>query len=455
MNKSTISFRFRICAPCYEDLPLNETARLKSCPVDNELVREVFSDRSALLQIIKIPVYCLFKEQGCTWEGMIAHFLSHIQHDCKFAANWKLCQFSVIGCTTKGSKTEINTHYEADFGHHLFILGTKLNRLSNGLDRERSLLMTISIAGNSVGRKLEENYDSMIALKASITGIDGRMGEISTNIQSVRQDERKQNDQFIEIENASKSSNVLLKTKEVQVTYDKLTGKIDVEERRLEETGLPRSQADSYSQGMSKSNTELKMKRLEKERKTVREHLAEIDLKIRLFQATTTDGIYMWKIDNYPRRMREAREGKILELYSPPLYSHFFGYRICCKIYLNGNKNEPSGHGTHVAFYMVVMKGEFDLLLPFPFPRIFKATLLAHNPIKNVEKVIEPKNTVPFQMPKEEMNPMVGHAKFVSHAELAGSDYLWDDALFFSINFTETASNLSSSTQQFPTKFVS
>ena len=431
-------------------------AKLKVCPVDDELVREVFSDRSALLQIIKIRVYCLFKEQGCTWEGMIADFLSHIQNECKFAANWKLCRFSVIGCTKKGSKKEISMHCEEDFGYHLFILGNKLNKLSNGLDRERSFLVTISIAGNSIGRKLEENYDSMIALQASITGIDGRMGEISTNIQSVRQDELKQNDQFIEIENANKSNNVLLKAREVQVTYNKLTGKIDVEERRLEESGLPRSQTELQSQqGLSKSNTELRMKRLEKERKTVREHLAEIDLKIRLFQATTTDGIYMWKIDNYPRRMREAREGKILELYSPPLYSHFFGYRVCCKIYLNGNKNEPSGHGTHVAFYMVVMKGEFDLLLPFPFPRIFKATLLAHNPVKNIEKVIEPKNTPPFHMPKEEMNPMVGHAKFVSHAELAGGDYLWDDALFFSINFTETASNLSSSSHQFATRFVS
>ena len=48
--------------------------------------------------------------------------------------------------------------------------------------------------------------------------------------------------------------------------------------------------------------------------------------------------------------------------YSPPFYTHPQGYKMCLRVYANGD-----GKGTHVSVYTHLMRGEFDDLLKWPF----------------------------------------------------------------------------------------
>lgn len=48
----------------------------------------------------------------------------------------------------------------------------------------------------------------------------------------------------------------------------------------------------------------------------------------------------------------------------PAFYTARYGYKVCLRVYLNG---DGTGKGTHVSLFFVVMKGDYDALLPWPF----------------------------------------------------------------------------------------
>ena len=52
------------------------------------------------------------------------------------------------------------------------------------------------------------------------------------------------------------------------------------------------------------------------------------------------------------------------EYFSPPFYTHHRGYKMCLRVYANGN---ISGEGTHVSLYVCLMEGEHDDDLVWPF----------------------------------------------------------------------------------------
>ena len=47
-----------------------------------------------------------------------------------------------------------------------------------------------------------------------------------------------------------------------------------------------------------------------------------------------------------------------------------YGYKMCLRVYLNG---DGSGNDTHISIFFVLMRGDFDALLQWPFEQ--KVTL--------------------------------------------------------------------------------
>lgn len=48
----------------------------------------------------------------------------------------------------------------------------------------------------------------------------------------------------------------------------------------------------------------------------------------------------------------------------PAFYTAKYGYKLCLRLYLNG---DGTGKRTHLSLFIVIMKGEYDALLPWPF----------------------------------------------------------------------------------------
>lgn len=92
--------------------------------------------------------------------------------------------------------------------------------------------------------------------------------------------------------------------------------------------------------------------------------LADMDLRFQVLETASYNGTLIWKIRDYKRRKQEAVAAKTLSLYSQPFYTGYFGYKMCARVYLNG---DGMGKGTHLSLFFVVMRGEYDALLPWPF----------------------------------------------------------------------------------------
>ncbi|CAL1529666.1 unnamed protein product, partial [Lymnaea stagnalis] len=95
-------------------------------------------------------------------------------------------------------------------------------------------------------------------------------------------------------------------------------------------------------------------------------------------------------------------------LYSQPFYTGRFGYKMCARVYLNG---DGIGRGTHMSLYFVVMKGEYDALLAWPFQQRVSLVLLDQSPEKRhlKDEFFPDPNSTSFRRPMNaEMNVASG-----------------------------------------------
>jgi TNF receptor-associated factor 3 len=160
--------------------------------------------------------------------------------------------------------------------------------------------------------------------------------------------------------------------------------------------------------------------------------LAELDLRFQVLETASYDGILMWKIRDYSRRKEEAKSGRTLSLYSQPFYTSRTGYKMCARVYLNG---DGMGKGTHLSLFFVVMRGEFDALLPWPFQQKVSLMLLDQDTSRrHVCDTFQPDTTSSsFKRPTTEMNVATGCPLFISHSVLETKTYLKEDTIFIKV----------------------
>ena len=144
----------------------------------------------------------------------------------------------------------------------------------------------------------------------------------------------------------------------------------------------------------------------------------------------STDGTLMWKISNFAQQRQDAVSGRRTSFYSPS-YTSRYGYKMCARIYLNG---DGMGRATHISLFFVLMRSEYDALLRWPFRQ--KVTLMILNQ-DNVEHVIDAfrpdPNSPSFQRPRREMNIASGCPLFCPLTELEKHAYVRDDVMFIKV----------------------
>ncbi|NWV19252.1 TRAF2 factor, partial [Origma solitaria] len=157
--------------------------------------------------------------------------------------------------------------------------------------------------------------------------------------------------------------------------------------------------------------------------------MAEMEEKIRNMEASTYDGVFIWKITEFARKRQEAITGRSPAIFSPAFYTSKYGYKMCLRVYLNG---DGTGRGTHLSLFFVVMKGPNDALLRWPFNQKVTLMLLDQNNREHIIDAFRPDVTSSsFQRPVTEMNIASGCPLFcpVSVME-AKNSYVRDDAIF-------------------------
>ncbi len=142
-------------------------------------------------------------------------------------------------------------------------------------------------------------------------------------------------------------------------------------------------------------------------------------------------GVLLWKIEGYQRKRQDAMNGVKTALYSPYFYTSEFGYKMCAKIYMNG---DGFGKGTHLSLFFVVMKGDYDALQTWPLQKKITMMLLDQG---NGDHMIDAFNSDPqsssFQRPKSDMNIASGSPLFMPLGSLNNRQFIKDDVMFIKI----------------------
>ena len=140
----------------------------------------------------------------------------------------------------------------------------------------------------------------------------------------------------------------------------------------------------------------------------------------------------VWKIPQFSQRMDDARTGKLTSILSHPFYSGRNGYKMCLRLYILG---DGIGKGTHMSLFFVVMKGEFDNILQWPFAHKVTFELINQSCLGcDVTDSLQPDPlSSSFQRPESEMNVASGCPRFVSMNELMQGGFIVDDTIFIKV----------------------
>ncbi|XP_006865787.1 PREDICTED: TNF receptor-associated factor 1 [Chrysochloris asiatica] len=158
--------------------------------------------------------------------------------------------------------------------------------------------------------------------------------------------------------------------------------------------------------------------------------LSKLEQCLNLMEEASFDGTFLWKITNVTRRCHESACGRTISLFSPAFYTAKYGYKLCLRLYLNG---DGTGKRTHLSLFIVIMRGEYDALLSWPFRNKVTFMLLDQNNREHAIDAFRPDLTsASFQRPQSETNVASGCPLFfpLSRLQSPKHAYVKDDTMF-------------------------
>uniref|UniRef100_A0A8C7TMH6 TNF receptor-associated factor n=1 Tax=Oncorhynchus mykiss TaxID=8022 RepID=A0A8C7TMH6_ONCMY len=174
-------------------------------------------------------------------------------------------------------------------------------------------------------------------------------------------------------------------------------------------------------------------------------HTAQLECNeehFRELESTSYDGKLIWKLRDYRKKKEAGARGQGPCLSSVPFHTGRCGYKMAARAYLNG---DGAGRDTHLSLYVVLMRGDFDPLLPWPFRQPVSLSVLDQSGTNNhltMSFKPDPENTS-FHRPgsaaanaSAPTNVASGFQCFASHAQLEtpkNAIYVRDDTLFVKV----------------------
>ena len=159
--------------------------------------------------------------------------------------------------------------------------------------------------------------------------------------------------------------------------------------------------------------------------------LADLEEYVRQQEFSSYDGKLLWKITEFARKRNEAVGGQQVSFFSPCFYTSRYGYKMCARIFLNG---DGMGRGTHISVFFVVLRGQYDAVLRWPFRQKVTFMLFDQDNVQHVIEAFRPDpNSPSFQRPRRETNIASGCPMFCSLTELNNHAYVRDDTMFLKI----------------------
>ncbi|XP_065845090.1 TNF receptor-associated factor 3-like [Oscarella lobularis] len=473
----------RMCEDCYKKIRTEEEdPKCSKCRIDlkdGKLWRDVFAEK----ELAELEIFCDRKKDGCEWRGQLALFQGHLSN-CLWGREGKV-QISgknrakelrnlssntrdVEKCHSVGLEKAVDglsiraemqqEHLESNCNAqareerraektklettpHLVAASEGVHAASQDLDRLRESVSEsrrdFRILQQSNTKAVEALTERIANLETQATDMQAHQRLVQTKIleacyQSVDNAQRDYRAKFDNVESHLRiMTEKMLKMEETITTQAARIRSLEDENNSLR-TNAPSLSTSGMGTGSSLSP--LIEQQFSQQDRILASHdikLAEHGLRIDMLDCKNTEGVLLWKITEIRRRRREAVSGKTPSIYSQPFYTSGCGYKLCARLYLNG---DGMGKGTHLSLFFVVMRGEYDALLPWPFQQKVTLVLMDQTYGRHVSDTFRPDPTSSsFKKPRNEMNIASGCPLFVPLSTLDGGDYIRDDTLFIKV----------------------
>ncbi|XP_063039796.1 TNF receptor-associated factor 3 isoform X2 [Engraulis encrasicolus] len=362
---------------------------------------------------------CKYRESTCEFckhkMALTELQLPNHQHDCPMAQ--VCCPFSRFGCTFKGLNQEMREHESTSASEHLRMMAARNTTLEAKVE--------------DVKGELQERYKVL-------PGLNTRITELETQYEDMREKNRQLETKITGMQKLMSSHTEKLLEVELELCtlrglreeVETLRSSLETMRTRLNSLELARGTSASGTHTLSSLETQVTRHDNMLSMHEVR--LADMDLRFQVLETASFNGTLIWKIRDYKRRKQEAVASKTLSLYSQPFYTGYFGYKMCARVYLNG---DGMGKGTHLSLFFVVMRGEYDALLPWPFKQKVTLMLMDQGAArKHLGDAFKPDpNSSSFRRPTAEMNIASGCPLFVTQTVLENGTYIKDDTIFIKV----------------------
>ena len=194
----------------------------------------------------------------------------------------------------------------------------------------------------------------------------------------------------------------------------------------------PSMSCDSYSMHMIAFEKDAN--KLEKNNEKLVEEIETLNCQVQMLasilckqEGSENNGTIIWKIQQFSQRMSDAQTGECTSIFSLPFYTGRYGYKMCVQLYILG---DGIGKNSHMSLFFVIMKGEFDNILQWPFTQKVTLKLINQTGGRDIIDTFQPDPmSSSFRKPKSAMNNASGCPHFVSHTELKSGGFIEDDTV--------------------------
>ena len=221
---------------------------------------------------------------------------------------------------------------------------------------------------------------------------------------------------------------IVMNTQELNV--QRFQFQVPLQQSENEMQGIHNRSASSTMQQLEDTIVSLNFRvtKLKEKVRLLNTKLKEHDLRLSLIENCNHDGTMIWKTSQFSQRKADAENGRSTSLFSLPFYSGRYGYKMCLCLYIMG---DGIGKGTHLSLFFVVMRGEFDNILQWPFTHKVTFKLINQAGGEDVVDTFKPDPmSNSFRKPISDMNIFSGCPRFVSHTELKRSGLIVEDTIF-------------------------
>ncbi|XP_069787320.1 TNF receptor-associated factor 5-like isoform X3 [Narcine bancroftii] len=398
----------RFCENCI--VHLIETKPNAVCPIDQEGI--VANRDHEVISCPKYPIYCT---NNCGESFMRSELDVHLTICPETEVE---CSYKKYGCHIREKRRKVKEHEHSCLNEHLLLVVAN----NNNLEGQILNLQKTLCERNHIITEMEEQINQLDIKVARLSELISKNDDEVATTQKILAGHA---DKIIAIEQHSQQlcrkfdqerDSKIASLKEV---IHALKDKVDCAENNI--TSLV-----SLEPCLKQHELLLNAHKL---------LLEKTNERFQVLEAAGYNGKLIWKICNYRRRKQEAAEGTAVSLFSQPFYTSRCGYRLCARAYLNG---DGAGKGTHLSLFFVVMKGEYDSLLMWPFKQKVTLILMDQSPKKHhiVELFKADASSTSFKRPVSEMNIASGCPRFVSHTALESGKtgiFIKDDTIFIKV----------------------